>query len=156
MKSKKPAKKTKYTEPVAWSEYRKTAFTAQELAENDAEIDRELALMRLRRELGVTQVQLAEQTGMTQGSLSRFEQQKDALVSTMREYVRGLGAELRLVAWFDDSATGRDLTNGDWVTMKVAPAPKPTLSKKKLSRSSRGAAVGARRPRASSTTRALR
>lgn len=138
--SAKKTRKAARTKPVAWHEYRKTVFSPDEIAENDAEIERELALMRLRRDLGVTQVELAEETGMTQGALSRFEQQRDALLSTIRTYVRGLGAELRLVAWFDDSDRGRDLDSGDWLTMKVAAAPKP----KKRARVSGKSALSAR------------
>ncbi len=58
----------------------------------------ELNLGELRRELGVTQADMAEAADMTQGELSRLERRDDHLVSTLRRCVRALGGELEVTA----------------------------------------------------------
>ena len=58
----------------------------------------ELNLADLRRELGVTQVEMAEAAGITQGELSRLERRDDHLVSTLRRCVRALGGDLEITA----------------------------------------------------------
>ncbi len=59
-------------------------------------------LRRVRERAGVTQKELAQRLGMHQSALSRIEHQADILVSTLRGYVEGLGAKLRIDARFDD------------------------------------------------------
>lgn len=59
-------------------------------------------LKQVREHAQVTQTQLAERLGMHQSSLSRIERQADVLVSTLREYLGGLGATLRIDARFED------------------------------------------------------
>jgi len=63
---------------------------------------RRTPLVTLRGEvLQLTQVQVAERTGMVQGDISRLERRPsldDVAVGTLRRYVTGLGGELRLVA----------------------------------------------------------
>lgn len=66
----------------------------------------ELNLQALRQQLGVTQVELAESSGFTQGEISRIEQREDHMVSTLRRLVRSLGGELEVHARFPD---GRDI-----------------------------------------------
>jgi len=58
----------------------------------------DMNLAELRRELGVTQVQVAEAADMTQGELSRLERRDDHLVSTLRRCVEAMGGELELTA----------------------------------------------------------
>lgn len=60
-------------------------------------------LKQLRERAGVSQVHLADRLGMHQSSLSRIERQADILISTLREYVEGLGATLRIDARFEDN-----------------------------------------------------
>jgi len=79
------------------------------IIENAAWVEREsnkLDLQALRKQLGVTQVQLAAAAGLAQGDVSRIEQREDHMVSTLRRVVRALGAELELHARFPD---GRDV-----------------------------------------------
>ncbi|HZF07233.1 MAG TPA: helix-turn-helix transcriptional regulator [Thermoanaerobaculia bacterium] len=66
----------------------------------------ELNLQALRQQLGVTQTELAEAAGFTQGEISRIEQREDHMVSTLRRLVRSLGGELEIHARFSD---GRDI-----------------------------------------------
>jgi predicted transcriptional regulator/DNA-binding XRE family transcriptional regulator len=61
-------------------------------------------LKRVREKAGVTQKELATRLGMHQSSLSRIEHQADILVSTLRDYIEGLGAKLRIDARFDDAS----------------------------------------------------
>ena len=62
----------------------------------------EMTLVTLRKESGLTQVEAAERTKMTQGELSRFERREDRLLSSLRKYVKALGGELQIWAVFED------------------------------------------------------
>jgi len=62
----------------------------------------ELSLADLRRELGVTQVEMASAANATQGQISSLENRDDHLVSTLRRYVEALGGELEVVAVVGD------------------------------------------------------
>ena len=61
-----------------------------------------LSLGEIRRERGITQVQLAQSMGRDQGTVSRTERQDDLFVSTLSEYVQALGGKLELRAVFED------------------------------------------------------
>jgi transcriptional regulator with XRE-family HTH domain len=62
----------------------------------------EVGLYELRRELKVSQVDLAEQLDVTQSAVSRFEHGVDPRLSTLRDYIEGLGGQLEVRARFDD------------------------------------------------------
>src|SRR6266508_2284317 len=62
----------------------------------------EMQLQELRKSRNVTQVELADLMQVEQASISKLERREDMYVSTLREYVRALGGELRLVAAFPD------------------------------------------------------
>ena len=62
----------------------------------------EMQLQELRKSRNVTQVQLADLMQVEQASISKLERREDMYVSTLREYVRALGGELKLVAAFPD------------------------------------------------------
>lgn len=62
----------------------------------------EMGLRELRKLAGVTQAEAADELGMDQGQLSRFERGDDRLVSTLRRYVEALGGELEIVAVLGD------------------------------------------------------
>lgn len=55
----------------------------------------------LRRRLGISQVEIAGQLGVTQPCVAKIEHQEDMRLSTLRRYVAGLGGELRLIAEID-------------------------------------------------------
>jgi transcriptional regulator with XRE-family HTH domain len=57
-----------------------------------------VSLAELRKELGVTQVEMAKAAEMTQSELSKLERRDDHLVSTLRRAVRALGGELEVTA----------------------------------------------------------
>ena len=62
----------------------------------------EMQLKELRKSRNVTQVELADLMQVEQASISKLERREDMYVSTLREYVRALGGELKLVAAFPD------------------------------------------------------
>jgi len=59
-------------------------------------------MAELRRERGVSQERLAALLDVKQAAISKLEHRQDALVSSVREIVRSLGGELRLIATFPD------------------------------------------------------
>jgi hypothetical protein len=63
-------------------------------------IAEEMTLCDLRRALERTQVDLAQQLGVKQETVSRLERRSDMLLSTLRSYVAAMGGELDLVAKF--------------------------------------------------------
>ena len=54
-------------------------------------------LAGLRRMAGVTQVELADALGTSQGQISRLEKQRDMLLSTLGEYLTALGVDAKMV-----------------------------------------------------------
>lgn len=61
-----------------------------------------VTLRQLRELAGKTQAEVAAVTGKTQADISRFEARQDVLLTTLREYIEGLGGELELVARFQN------------------------------------------------------
>lgn len=61
----------------------------------------ELALQELRERQGVTQAELARTLKRAQANISRMERRGDVHVSTLAEYVEGLGGRLEIRAVFD-------------------------------------------------------
>jgi DNA-binding Xre family transcriptional regulator len=61
-----------------------------------------LALADLRQTRHVTQVQLAETLGISQGNVSRLEGRSDVYLSTLRSYVEALGGHLEIAAVFGE------------------------------------------------------
>ncbi len=74
----------------------------KDLEEEIEREDLELNLKAVRELAGMTQVELAEAAGTSQGEVSIAERRKDHLVSTLRRYVEALGGELEVVARFGD------------------------------------------------------
>ena len=58
----------------------------------------EMLLSEIRREVGLTQEELAASLGIKQPSLSRLESQDDMQISTLRRLVAALGGELEIIA----------------------------------------------------------
>jgi len=63
----------------------------------------EMQLQELRKARHVTQVEVAKAMSVEQAAVSKLERREDMYVSTLREYVRALGGELKLVASFPDA-----------------------------------------------------
>lgn len=61
-------------------------------------IHAEMTLMQLRKDLNLTQEQMANILEKKQAEVSKFEKRGDMLISTLRAYIRALGGELELVA----------------------------------------------------------
>ena len=72
------------------------------VAERLRAIEDALALAQLRQSRNVTQVQLADTLGISQGNVSRLEGRSDVYLSTLRSYVEALGGHLEIAAVFDD------------------------------------------------------
>ena len=62
----------------------------------------EIGLYELRRALDRSQAELAVSMGSSQPAVSQFERGDDIRLSSLRRYLEGLGARLRIVALFDD------------------------------------------------------
>ena len=63
----------------------------------------DMQLRELRKARNVTQVEVAMAMDIEQASVSKIERREDMYVSTLREYVKALGGELKLVASFPDA-----------------------------------------------------
>ena len=61
-----------------------------------------LELAAIRKELGLTQVDVAGRLGVSQGNVSELERREDLYLSTLREYIEALGGRLELTAVFDE------------------------------------------------------
>jgi DNA-binding XRE family transcriptional regulator len=59
-------------------------------------------LAEIRRQLGMTQVQLAEATGLSQARISQIERGDAVSVEVLRTYVTGLGGQVEIVARIGD------------------------------------------------------
>ena len=62
----------------------------------------EVGLSELRRARRVSQMDLAERLDVTQSAISRFERGADPRLSTLRDYVEGVGGHLELRVRFGD------------------------------------------------------
>jgi hypothetical protein len=88
-----------------WADLKKTNLDDEQRARVDRRVAAELvemSLADLRRELGVTQVELAEAAEMTQGQISSLEHRTDHLVSTLRRCVQALGGDIEIIAVVGD------------------------------------------------------
>ena len=61
-------------------------------------------LHELRKACGVSQIELAERLSIQQGAVSRLERRSDIKISTIRDFVKSLGGDLKLMATFPDGA----------------------------------------------------
>ena len=64
--------------------------------------EREVSLRELRKLAGISQSALAEDIGIEQSELSRFERRKDPRMSTMRRYVEAMGGKFEVTATIGD------------------------------------------------------
>jgi transcriptional regulator with XRE-family HTH domain len=61
-----------------------------------------MRLDQLREARSLTQTRLAEALGVNQGAVSKIEKRTDMYVSTLRGYLKAMGAELQIKAVFPD------------------------------------------------------
>lgn len=70
----------------------------------EAEADRlhaeYLTLKALRKARELTQAQIAENLGIRQATVAKYERQSDLLLSTLRRYVAAMGGDLKLTVEF--------------------------------------------------------
>jgi hypothetical protein len=86
-------------------------------------------LRALREAAGVTQEELATRLGRRQPAVSRLERQRDARMSTLREYVAALGGELNVIARVGAVETRLSQFDAAGVTGGALPsAAPPTLA----------------------------
>jgi predicted transcriptional regulator len=64
------------------------------------QLNDEVPLHQLRHALLLTQEQLAESLGVTQGAISKMENQADMLISTLTRVIEAMGGELELKVRF--------------------------------------------------------
>ena len=84
-----------------WQDIRRSKNDPQREAQVEARVQLELlemSLAELRRELGITQTDLAREAEMAQSQISTLENRDDHLVSTLRRHVRALGGDLEVFA----------------------------------------------------------
>jgi len=62
----------------------------------------EMELSELRKALALTQTQLAETLKKKQASISKMEHQSDMFISTLREILNAMGANLKIIASFPE------------------------------------------------------
>ena len=67
-------------------------------------IAEEMTLQELRKAHKLTQAKLGAMLGIGQEGISRLEKRSDLLLSTLQEYVHGMGGNLSIVAKFPDKA----------------------------------------------------
>ena len=65
-------------------------------------IAEEMTLRQLRQARKLTQQKVAKHLHIGQEGVSKLEQRTDLLISTLRNCVKGMGGDLRLVAHFPD------------------------------------------------------
>jgi transcriptional regulator with XRE-family HTH domain len=61
-----------------------------------------MPLAEIRKDIGMTQADLAGKLDVAQGSVSKIENAADMYLTTLRKYVEALGGELHLTATFAD------------------------------------------------------
>lgn len=103
----KPSKGKVMAEPKyrKFNDIKRSRANPEQLARTQQWVEHEtlkMNLRELRKQLGVTQKQLADKIKMAQSELSRTEHRSDHLLSTLKGYVEGLGGRLEIRAVFDD------------------------------------------------------
>ena len=72
------------------------------IAKKTEALKKEMALQELRQALSMTQTELAEKLNVNQAAVSKFENQSDIYISTLRRILSGMGGELRITAHFEE------------------------------------------------------
>jgi transcriptional regulator with XRE-family HTH domain len=72
------------------------------VAEKTERLKQEMALQELRQALDLTQKELAEKLHVNQAAISKFENQSDIYIGTLRKILTAMGGDLKIVARFDE------------------------------------------------------
>ena len=78
----------------AWIDRCRARAQAAPAAEQVAATGRTVTLAALRRDLGLTQAQVARRLRMTQSDVSKLERRENVRLSTLQAYARALGGQL--------------------------------------------------------------
>jgi len=81
---------------------RMPAARRKTIAALTSHLKQEMALCELRQALDLTQTQLAETLNMKQAAISKFERQSDIYISTLRNILTAMGADLKIIASFPE------------------------------------------------------
>jgi DNA-binding XRE family transcriptional regulator len=73
-----------------------------EIAKRAQQEIRRLSLDQLREARNLTQTNLSQALGVNQAAVSKMEKRTDMYVSTLRSYLKAMGAELQIKAVFPD------------------------------------------------------
>ena len=93
-------------------------------------LKKEMALADLRQARKLTQAQLAKNMKVNQVAISKFENQSDLYLSTLRKFLAGMGADLKVVAKFPDAEiTINQFSSSNPVKQKVIKAAKVRTKK---------------------------
>jgi transcriptional regulator with XRE-family HTH domain len=87
-----------------WKEVRKQLSPEREIriASRIQQELGKLSLTQLRKARNLTQESLAKALRVNQGAVSKLEQRTDVYVSTLRSYLKAMGADLQVKAIFPD------------------------------------------------------
>lgn len=77
-------------------------FTAAVKAKSTVIDRRVTTLAALRKARGLTQAQLTDDLGMTQGEISRLERRENLHLATLARFIEATGGRLRITAVYDD------------------------------------------------------
>ena len=77
-------------------------FAAAVEAKRSAIDRRVTTLAALRKARGLTQAQLTDDLGMTQGEISRLERRENLHLATLARFIEATGGRLRITAVYDD------------------------------------------------------
>ena len=88
-----------------WGEIRAKAApeTLEAAARDTEEMVAAIQLTELRKARRLTQEEVARRLGIQQANVSKLERRPDVRLSTLRDMVKAMGGELRLVAHFPDA-----------------------------------------------------
>jgi transcriptional regulator with XRE-family HTH domain len=64
----------------------------------------EMPLNELREARNITQVHLARLLGVNQGAVSKMERRTDVYVSTLQDFIKAMGGELKITATFPNGS----------------------------------------------------
>lgn len=86
----------------SWKDLKNRHFTPEQQAEIRAEAQRELALAEVRAARRLSQEEIAKILGIKQASVSKMERQADMYVSSLRNFIRAMGGEMKILAVFPE------------------------------------------------------
>jgi transcriptional regulator with XRE-family HTH domain len=123
---------------MKWSELRAT-MSPEAIARVDARFKQTMSRLRLsdiREAVGRTQVEIARDLDLGQGSVSKIERAADMYLSTLRRYIEALGGELVVSAKFPEGTVVaiENLSSPAKKARRRAPAKKKAVKGRRAKR----------------------